>query len=187
MKNGVRPAASCQMKVILPWTRLTVPDSHFTAANGFPARPVYVEGVDFLPGLAGESRDFDANGPYVRVLGTGGSLTYSLSPGMFGTALSPIEGEQPELPAPHSSGDGAKVDVSRPPLEPNVPCETQQPITSLAAPTGAAPQQVSAPVSTPAAKLRQESAGLVELSQLETQLKQQGLGVRFTRKIARAK
>ena len=66
----------------------------------------------------------------------GGTLTYSMSPGMFGTYLNPIEGTQPQTPAPHNSGDGALVPVSRPPLEPNVPCETQPQITSLDAPTG---------------------------------------------------
>jgi phospholipid/cholesterol/gamma-HCH transport system substrate-binding protein len=140
MKNGVRPASSCQVNVILPWTRLTVPDSNFNASNGFPPRPVYVEGVDFLPGLAGESRDFDPNGPYVRILGTGGTITYSLQPGLFGQSLTPIQGVQPQVPAPHNSGDGAPAQVTRPPLQPNVQCETQPPITDLSAPQGAGPQ-----------------------------------------------
>ena len=69
MKNEVRPAASCVANVIYPWSQLTVPDSNFNASNGFPPRKVYVEAVDYLPGLAGESRDFDANGPYIRILG----------------------------------------------------------------------------------------------------------------------
>jgi phospholipid/cholesterol/gamma-HCH transport system substrate-binding protein len=143
MKNEVRPASSCQVNVILPWTRLTVPDQHFNASNGFPARPAYVEGVDFLPGLAGESRSFDPNGPYVRILGTGGTFTYSLQPGLFGTFMTPISGTQPAMPALHNSGDGAPAPVSRPPLQPNVPCETQRAITDLSAPEGPAPQQVS--------------------------------------------
>ena len=183
MKNEVRPASSCQLKVILPWSRLTISDPNFNASNGVPPRPAYVEGVDFLPGLAGESRSFDANGPYVRVLLTGGTTTYSLSPGMFGTALAPITGTQPELPALHNSGDGAKVPVSRPPLKPNVPCETQQPITDLSAPSGAGPQPVSTSVSAPGAALRQQSAGLIELAQLEQQARQQGLGLRFSRTV----
>ena len=120
------------------------------------------------------------------MLGTGGTLTYSLSPGLFGTALTPIAGEQPQLPALHTSGDGAKVPVSRPPLQPNVPCETQQPITDLSAPTGAGPQPVAAGVSTPAAKLRQESAGLLLLAQLEQQAKQQGFGIKFSSKVSGA-
>jgi ABC-type transporter Mla subunit MlaD len=184
MQNQVRAAASCQMKVILPWSNLTINDPNFNASNGFPARPAYVEGVDFLPGLAGESRSFDANGPYVRVLGTGGTTTYSLSPGMFGTALTPIMGTQPQLPALHNSGDGATVPVSRPPLKPNVPCETQQPINDLSAPVGAGPQPVATSVSAPGAALRRQSAGLIELSQLAQQAKRQGLGIRFSHKVA---
>jgi hypothetical protein len=142
---------------------------------------VYVEGVDFLPGLAGESRDFDANGPYVRVLLTGGTFTYSLQPGMFGQSLTPISGTQPVMPAEHASGDGAKVPVSRPPLKPNVPCETQQAITQdqLQSPTGAGPQQINTSL-TPAAKQVQKRAAQQALSQIETQAKQQGLRFKLT-------
>jgi hypothetical protein len=129
MQNGVRPASSCQVNVVLPWSRLEIQDPHFNASNGFPPRPVYVEGVNYLPGLSGESRSFDANGPYVRVSGPGGASTYSLSPHLFGTELSPLLGVQPRTPAPHTSSDGAPVPVSRPPLKPNVPCETQPAIT----------------------------------------------------------
>src|SRR5205807_5293632 len=103
----------------------------------------FVEGVDFLPGLAGESRDFDANGPYIRILGTGGTFTYSLQPGMFGTALAAISGVEPQLPAPHSSPDHPQVLVSRPPLQPKVPCETQPAITDLSATAGTGPSQIS--------------------------------------------
>jgi phospholipid/cholesterol/gamma-HCH transport system substrate-binding protein len=126
MRNQVRPVSSCVANVIHPWTELTVPDSNFNASNGFPARKVYIEGVDYLPGLAGESRNFDANGPYIRVLGVGGTLTYSLQPGLFGQSLSKLDSVQPQLPP------GGK----RPPYMPTTPCETQAPITSLYAPSG---------------------------------------------------
>jgi ABC-type transporter Mla subunit MlaD len=178
-KNQVRPASSCQVGEILPWTHLTLNDPHFNASNGVPPRPVYVEGVDFLPGLNGEMRNFDANGPYVRVLLTGGTLTYSLQPGLFGTALNSIGGVQPQLPAPHNSGDGAKVPVSRPPLRPDVPCETQPPITDLSAPTGAGPQQINTSLDAPGAKERAQSAGLIELGQVEKQAAQQHLGLKI--------
>ncbi|MBV9328038.1 MAG: MCE family protein, partial [Chloroflexi bacterium] len=69
LQNGVRPASSCVANVVYPWSQLTLTDPHFNASNGFPPHKVYVEAVDFLPGLAGESRNFDANGLYVRVLG----------------------------------------------------------------------------------------------------------------------
>ena len=133
MKSQVRPASSCVANVIYPWSQLTVPDSHFNASNGFPPRKVYVEGVDYLPGLAGESRDFDANGPYIRILGVGGTLTYSLQPGLFGQSLEPLTAAQPTVPP------GGK----RPPYMENTPCETQAPITDLSANTSAPMQPIN--------------------------------------------
>jgi ABC-type transporter Mla subunit MlaD len=165
MANGVRPAASCAVNVVIPWSRLTLPDPHFNASNGFPPHPVYVEAVDFLPGLAGESRDFDANGPYIRILGTGGTLTYSLQPGLFGQALAPLQGEQPQPPP----GEHA------PPLEPNVPCETQQPITDLSAPTGGPPAQQSSSLAAPGASLRWTSAAAAVIPQIQQLANQSGL------------
>jgi phospholipid/cholesterol/gamma-HCH transport system substrate-binding protein len=126
-RNEVRPASSCVANNILPWSHLTVPDPNFNASNGFPPRQVYVEGVDYLPGLAGESRNFDANGPYIRVLGAGGTLTYSLQPGLFGQSLTQLSAVQPKVPP----------GGLRPPYKPNVPCETQAPITDLSAPSSA--------------------------------------------------
>lgn len=181
MKNEVRPASSCQVHVILPWSHLTIHDPHFNSSNGFPARPVYVEGVDFLPGLAGESRNFDANGPYIRILGTGGSLTYSMSPGLFGTALNSIQGTQPQTPPPHPSGDGSRVNVSRPPLKENVPCETQRAITERElnnAPSGGGPTPVSLAPS-PALLPLQRSSALIAMSQLASQARQQGMRVQM--------
>src|SRR5689334_9614089 len=151
MANGVRPAASCAVNVVIPWSQLTLNDPHFNASNGFPPHPVYVEAVDFLPGLAGESRDFDANGPYIRILGNGGTFTYSLQPGLFGQALTKITGVQPALPP---GGE-------RPPLEPNVPCETQAPITSVDAPVSSPPVQVASDLSAPGAQARWHSAAQV--------------------------
>jgi phospholipid/cholesterol/gamma-HCH transport system substrate-binding protein len=133
MKGEVRPTASCVANIIIPWTQMTVPDTNFTAQNGFPARKVYVEAVDYLPGLAGESRDFDANGPYIRVLGAGGTLTYSLQPGLFGQSLSKLDAVQPQVPP------GGK----RPPYQENVPCESQAPISSLNAPASGPIQPIT--------------------------------------------
>jgi virulence factor Mce-like protein len=181
MRDQVRAASSCQVKVILPWSHLVIHDNKFNSSNGFPARPVYVEGVDYLPGLAGESRSFDANGPYIRILGSGGTLTYSLQPGLFGTEMQPIEGEKPRTPPPHPSGDGSATNVSRPPLKEFVPCETQAPITESELnnnPSGPAPQPIavgSSPVST--ALMR--SSALIELQQLVPEARQQGLSVRL--------
>ncbi|MBV9196292.1 MAG: MCE family protein, partial [Solirubrobacterales bacterium] len=134
LSTGVRPATSCVANVIIPWSHLTLHDPHFNAGNGFPPRPVYVEAVNFLPGLAGESRNFDPNGPYIRVLGAlGQTEVTSLQSGLVGGALTPLIGVQPQLPP------GGHP----PPLEPGVPCETQAAITDLSAASGAAPAPVT--------------------------------------------
>jgi hypothetical protein len=119
------------------------------------------------------------------VLLTGGTTTYSLQPGLFGTALNSIGGVQPQLPAPHPSGDGAPVPVSRPPIEPNVPCETQPTITEsgIQAPTGAGPQPISTSLDSPGAKERAQSAGLIELGQLMHQAQQQHLATKFVQSL----
>ncbi len=156
MRNEVRPASSCVVNVIYPWSQLTVPDQNFNASNGFPPRKVYVEAVDYLPGLAGESRDFDANGPYIRILGTGGTLTYSLQPGLFGQALSKLDAVQPEVPP------GGK----RPPYQETVPCESQKPITDLSTPVSGPIQQTNAGLSSAAAKARWQGVGQNAISAL---------------------
>ena len=165
MRNEVRPASSCVANIIYPWSQLTVPDQNFNASNGFPSRKVYVEAVDYLPGLAGESRNFDANGPYVRILGTGGTLTYSLQPGEFGQALTKLDAVQPQVPP------GGHT----PPFEPNVPCETQAPITNLATPSSGPIQQTPTSLSAPGALARWQGANTNAISALQSQAGAAGL------------
>jgi virulence factor Mce-like protein len=121
----VRAASSCQNEVILPWSRDRLTD------RNFPARgPVYQEAVKWLPGISGESRSFDANGPWFKVLGGGGVETFQLGEGNFGTALFPFLGSNPPKPA------------GRSPLRPDVPCETQEP-PNLDTKVGPPPQQIN--------------------------------------------
>jgi virulence factor Mce-like protein len=105
----LRLTASCANQVLLPWSQDTVPDKAFPETG-----PVYQSAVKWLPGLAGESRSFDANGQYFKVLGSGGVETLQLGNGVFGMPLFPVAGVNPPKPA------------ARPPLEPDVPCETQE-------------------------------------------------------------
>ena len=108
----------------------------------FPARgPVYQTGVKWLPGVAGESRSFDANHQWFKVLGSGGVETFQLGEGFFGTAALPIAGVNPPNPQ------------SRPPLRPEEPCENQQ-TPDLRTVVGAAPRRVKADWSSPEAQLR---------------------------------
>jgi hypothetical protein len=101
--------ASCQNEIIVPWGQEKVPDAQFPAKA-----TVSEEGARALPGLSGESRSGDANGQWFRTFVNGGNLTYQLNPGEFFQAAAPVLGVNPP-PAPE-----------RPPLRPDVPCETQQ-------------------------------------------------------------
>jgi virulence factor Mce-like protein len=101
--------ASCQNDVLVPWSNEKVPDRQFPAKA-----TVAEEGARALPGLAGESRSGDANGQWFRTFVNAGNLTYQLNPGEYFQAAAPVLGVNPP-PA-----------RQRPPLEPNVPCETQQ-------------------------------------------------------------
>jgi virulence factor Mce-like protein len=105
----LRQTASCANNVLLPWSKDTVPDKAFPETG-----PVYQSAVKWLPGLAAESRSFDANGQWFKVLGSGGAETLQLGNGVFGLPLFPVEGVNPPKPQ------------GRPPLEPDVPCETQE-------------------------------------------------------------
>ena len=168
MRNEVRPASSCVVNEIIPWSKLEIHDPHFNRSNGFPPHPAYLEVVDFLPGLAGESRTFDANGPYVRLLGNGGEFTYSLQPGLFGSSLTSIEGVQP-VPPP---GD------RRPPLREHVPCETQPAIKTLDTPSGAGPTPTKAGANTPATQALTKSIQTVFSAELDKVLKLEGSNLR---------
>jgi virulence factor Mce-like protein len=170
MLKGVRPVSSCVANVIYPWSQLTLNDGVFSGQPGYPLRKVYQEGTDYLPGLAGEGRDFDANGPWLRVGLTSGSLTYSLQPGLFGQALAPITSVQPQIPSGLANG-------SVPPLKENVPCETQAPITDLTAAPGGPIAQIRTGLGSPAARARWASAVKVALNMLVSNARSQGLRV----------
>ena len=106
----VRAAAGCENDVLHPWANDRVSDPTFPATG-----KVFEEAPKPLPGLAGESRNGDANGQWVHVLTSAGDRTISLGNGMFAQALFPILGTNPPKPA------------GVPPLRADVACETQQP------------------------------------------------------------
>jgi ABC-type transporter Mla subunit MlaD len=118
----VRAASSCQNQVILPWSNGELVDSNFPTHLGDSTTQlkVYQEMVRYLPGIASESRTGDANQQWFRVLPGNGANIYNLSGqpagagGIFGAATSPLQGVKPGK-------------LNRPPLRPNVPCETQVP------------------------------------------------------------
>jgi phospholipid/cholesterol/gamma-HCH transport system substrate-binding protein len=155
MRDQVRPASSCVVQNVIPWSNLQINDSNFNASNGFPPHPAYIEDLQLLPGIAGESRTFDANGPVIRLLFGGGAFTYSIQPGSFGSLLSPLLGVQPVAPPNNERPPLAGGDV------PNAPCETQPPLTNLNAPEGPPPTQIHLAVTPASSALQQTSAKLL--------------------------
>ncbi len=105
----VRLAASCENEVLHGWSNDRVTDERFPATG-----PVYEEAPKPLPGLAGESRNGDANGQWVHVLTSAGDRTVNIGNDLFAQAYQPLIGTNPPKPA------------GPPPLRPKVPCETQE-------------------------------------------------------------
>lgn len=111
-----RALGSCQLNVLLPFSRTPIPDPDFPEHSG---EPFFEEAPRSLVGLSGESRMHDANTPIFRVLAGGGGTTVTVQSEtgdqLFSQLDLPIEGVRPIKPA------------SRPKFRPNVPCETNEP------------------------------------------------------------
>ena len=159
----LRALASCANEVLVPFGNDTLVDEAFPATG-----PVHQELPKFLPGLAGESRSFDANGPWFKIQGSGGSETLNLGNGLFGSTLEPIVGNNPPLVK------------SRPPLRADVPCETQEQPDLRSNPRGAPAAIANASGSNAREAKAQESAVAV----LRRQLKAQGSKTRVAKRTA---
>ncbi|MEY2441269.1 MAG: phospholipid/cholesterol/gamma-HCH transport system substrate-binding protein [bacterium] len=107
--SELRGVSSCANEVLVPFGNDTLVDKAFPTHG-----PVYQEIPKALPNLAGESRSFDANGPWFKVLGSAGAETLNVGNGIFGSAIEPILGNNPPPVR------------TRPALRPDVPCETQE-------------------------------------------------------------
>jgi phospholipid/cholesterol/gamma-HCH transport system substrate-binding protein len=108
--DQVAQASSCQNEVVLPWSKETIEDKTFPAHG-----PVYQEATKPLPGLAGESRSGDANGQWFRVMLDTPKFAYPFGTEKFFLTGQPLQGVNPPVTKNHA----------RPPLRPDVPCETQ--------------------------------------------------------------
>ena len=154
----LRLSAGCENDVLHAWSNDTVPDPNFPASG-----PVYEEAPKPLPGLSGESRSGDANGPYVHVLASAGDRTVSLGDGQYAQALFPILGTNPPKP------DG------RPPLRPDVACETQEPPDLRTEAGPGEPTVARGLPSTPAAQARYGRAKATAVRWVQRELKLRGL------------
>ena len=154
--NQTRLMSSCANQVLIPWGNDTIEDKNFPSKG-----PVYTEFPKSLVGLAGESRSSDGNGQFFKVLGTGGLETVtSLGPGLFGTLGSPLRGTNP----PKQS--------QRPPLKPDVACETQEPPDLRTIP-GGAPRRINANPNSKAARDRYEKSREVAIEVMQRDLDNQ--------------
>ena len=108
LQGQQRLLASCLNNVSLPTSEATVPDPIFPATG-----PVYEEFVKWMPGLAGGARSFDSNAIYSRSIASTANFAYPLGKRVWFNTQ-PLRGINP-----------APADM--PPLQPTVPCETQEP------------------------------------------------------------
>ena len=159
----LRASAGCENEVIHPWSNETVPDPNFPATG-----KIYEEAPKSLPGLAGESRSGDANGQWVRVLTSAGERTVHIGNQMYAQAYRPILGTNPPKPR------------GRPPLRPDVPCETQE-LPDLRTQVGPGDPEVSRGLpNTAAAKARYARARGRAVRWLRGQVRREGLKLRVT-------
>jgi phospholipid/cholesterol/gamma-HCH transport system substrate-binding protein len=161
LQEEQRLLSSCQNTVVNPWQNDTVPDQNFDSAG-----PVYQEGVKWLPGIAGESRSFDANGQYVRSLAKTANYAYPAEGGRFFLTDLPLLGVNPPKAA-------------QPPLKPDVACETQE-RPDLRTNVQAPPRGFRIDQNAPGAAERREQANAVAMDWMKDQLKLTGLDKSLT-------
>jgi virulence factor Mce-like protein len=154
----LRALSSCTANVLVPFGDSKLVDEAFPTHG-----PVYQDMAKFLPGLAGESRSFDANSQYFKVLGTGGAETLNLGNGLFGSVAEPIVGNNPPPIR------------QRPPLKPDVPCETQQPPDLRSIPKGPPP---SIGTDSAASRTRESRAQAAAAGVLRAELKRKGSDIK---------
>lgn len=156
-----RALSSCSANVIAPWQEDTIEDPNFKSAG-----PVFQEGVKWLPGIAGESRNFDANGQFVRSFAQNANYAYALGDGRFFFTEQPVQGVNPP-----------KMDL--PPYQPDVPCETQDP-PNLDTRIQAPPAAIRIDQNAPGAAARRAAARGAAQSWMAEELQRSPLGELYT-------
>jgi virulence factor Mce-like protein len=152
-----RTASSCQNRVILPWSQDTIQDPQFSASG-----PVYEEQAKAVEGTGGESRAFDANGIWFRVL-LGANFAFPSNPGQFTLSNLPVIGTNPPPPK------------EKPQYRSDVACETQNAQSLVTTPGGAPRGEFQIPADTPAAQAKVNAANRKLLAWLRSRLKREGL------------
>ena len=138
-----KPVTDCLRSHIVPMLTRSVPDGALSSGL-----PVWKDFVHMLPSLSAASSDFDANGPYIRVLAGAGSnsLTGGLTDTLTGV-LGQLKGIAPGGGSIQGSTPKWFGTLTNAAFRPDVEC-TSQALPSLSSPS-AAPDLT--PTSTPAA------------------------------------
>ena len=156
VQQELRALSSCANEVVIPYRNDKISDDQFPASG-----PVFEEQVKWLPGIAAESRNFDANGQFVRSLANGSSYAYKTGDGSFGLTGLPLQGVNPPK----------KTTV--PPLRADVPCETQQ-RPDLRSNPDQPPTQIKVNHHAPGADAARERARVKAIKWLRADLKAKG-------------
>ena len=131
----VRALSSCFNEIVIPWAQSTPVDPE-TPANG----PIYKETSWGLTGISGESRNFDGNGPWARVLGASGPN--------FAT-LPPLEGSSDQVigmsPFPLLGARPSLASSAHTPFRRDVACEKNDPANLDSGQAAAPPEQGQMP------------------------------------------
>jgi hypothetical protein len=162
LQEQTRALGSCNNTVLHDWNESTIPDEHLK-----PAGKIYQEASKQFVGLGAESRNFDANGQYVRSMANNANYAHLLGDGRFYLTGQPLVGVNP----PRKRG-GA------PPYMPDVPCETQE-LPDLRSRPDAPPPSVRINHHAPGADERRAKVNAALLEWMKDQMAVAGLDKRF--------
>jgi virulence factor Mce-like protein len=158
LQEQTRALSSCQSTIVEPWANTTLEDPNFK-----PSGPIYQETAKQFTGLAAESRNFDANGQYVRSYANNANYAYLLGDGRFYLTDQALQGVNP----PRKTG-------GPPAFRPDVPCETQEGPDMRSKPA-APPRAHRIDHNAPGAAARRAKAQAALLDWMRDAMKQSGL------------
>jgi hypothetical protein len=161
LQEETRLAGSCNINVLHEWNETEVPDQQFPAQG-----PIYQEASKQFVGLAAESRNFDANGQYVRSYAQSANYASNLGDGRFFFTDLPVLGVNPPK-------------AEQPDYRPDVPCETQEP-PDMRTRVQAPPQQIKVNQHAPGADARRARVQSALMDWMRDELKRSALGDHYT-------
>ena len=162
LQEETRLTGSCNVNVLHEWNESEVPDPNFPAVG-----PIYQEASKQFVGLGAESRNFDANGQYVRSAVQSANYAMATGDGRFFFTNLPVEGVNP----PKAPG--------QPPYRPDVPCETQQ-APDLRTYVQEPPQQIKINHNAPGAAERRARVNESLMKWMRDELMRSRLGDHYT-------